>query len=864
MATIALHKHAGGLIQITAVPPTSVALSILGHRIEGHTLVVSVGGQVQNIPDQTLCGVSWTVQRGDDPRSLPGASIKLPVKGGRVDVELTLDLIEAGVVGAACVTLSLSPQFPPFEAVGVGGAVELELPCSVDMAGLADVKAVGQTVLLTPRRHEVWAGYTLQIRIEELDPPPKNKGKKADSVDPPDDDDQREGLGWEQIIEWGPAETEPKVWRVGCTEPEGDPLLCTPDPGERGMAEVRLTVRLIADQQVTVIERVRCDVARPVLTRLELVAHNEARNRLSRSDPWAMVRWLRDTPEPEDLRFALEGQIEGLAAGFPFPVEVTLWGRKALPGAPGVEVMEPLGAPIVRHTDAQGRIDITLLDLSTIQAPSQLTPLVGYRYFAVLRLPPGATGTDVHLPVAQGLDYDPGTFRPFLDEDFSQRLPARPNRKGHTAKELGTGVCSSDLGHVRPVRMPHFAWLGHEIHGTTLVLTARVHGELHYWCEAAPKISLVPEHSEPIALETAERADDPRVYEAKISMIDERIKGCLVEARVEVTNALATLDGLHPADTAPPISTAIHCSPSLGPITWSVGIHQGQRVGRIGCEAHYFPTFPGAQKGLRMQVLGYYEGMGVPMPLPVKLRYAIPDGNAKADGRVGTSGVLEALVDDPAHIDIIEAGRIRVEVWRHWDSGRVLDMPVPRGGHDIGAGDRPMPVGQIIFASKVSAEFKQNLRLVAQRLGVDPNHLMAVMAFETGEKFAATKYPNGAVGLIQFTTEGAEAISKTKDELARLSPEDQLLEVERYYRYWIDAKGPVTSLEDAYMVVFCPSAVGQSLDHVLYSEAEDEAHNKRYYARNKGLDVDGSGTITKAEAAAKVREKLQAGMADLG
>lgn len=688
MVTIALHKHAGGLIQVTAIPPTSVALSILGHRIEGHTLVVSVGGQVRNIPDGTSCRVSWAVQRGENTRSLPGTSRGLPVQEGRVDMEITLDLLQAGIVGEACVTLSLAPDFPPYETVQVGGSVALDLPCRVDIAGLTPAAAVGQAVLLTPQRHEAWAGSTLQICIEERDPSPANEGEGAGPGEP-DDDDPREGLGWDQIIEWGPGETEPKVWRVGCTEPEGDPVLCTPDPGERGPAEVQLTVKISDGPRAVVIERVRCDVARPVLTRLELVGHNEVRNRLSRDDPWAVVRLLSNSPAPRDMRFALEGQIEGLAAGFPFPVEVTLWGRKPLPGAPGVEVMEPLRAPIVGHTDARGKLDITLLDLSTMRAPSQLTPLLGYRYFAVLRLPPAATGADVHVPVAQGLDYDPHAFRPFREEDFSHGLPARPDRKGHTAKELGTGVCSSDLGDSRPVRMPHFAWLRHEIHGTTLVITARVHGERHYWCEAAPKISLAVENAAPIELETTERADDPHIYEAKISMTDPRIVGHMVVARVEVTDEEATLDGLHPADTAPAISTAIRCSPALGPITWSVEVHEGQRVGRLRCEAHYFPTFPGAEKSLRMRVLGYSEGAQAPAPLPVTLRYAIADGRAKVDGLVGTSGVLEALVDDPAHVDIIEAGRVRVEVWRHWDSGKVLDMPVPRGGNDIGTGARP-------------------------------------------------------------------------------------------------------------------------------------------------------------------------------
>ncbi len=851
---IPLAGNAGGLIRVVAVPPTSLSLSITGHRWDGHTLVVDASGPVRNLPDKTSLQVTWTVAlENQSPRPVSGGSVPLKVSGEEGSLELRLDVLEARLIGKGRVTISLAPDFPPYGSTDVGGSVSFDLPCDVDLEGLRLRMAVGHRVEFVPHRHALWNECTVQVRVREVDD---------------DDDDDRspddEGHGWDMIWEWGPGEKDARIWRVGCASDDPDAVWSLPDPGEQGDAELSVEVALCTDGTRAPIRERRCQVTRPRLTELRLEAHNEALSQLSWNDLDAAIRWLRNQPARKDLRFEVHAAIEGLTPGFSFAVEMTLWGRKPMPGRADLQVMEPVTLPVIGHTDAEGRVSITLVDLTALRERDQLARLLEYRFFVVLRLPLACTGTPAHMPVALGLDYDASTFAPFVDEDFAVGIPAEGKRHGKTPKDIGTGVCSSDLEGYRPLRIPHFGPLALFVRGDRLVASCRLHGELSYWEQAAPKITVTLESGQALPLETKARADEPRAMEASVVMTDARIKGQCIDARIEVTNDDATL-GERCIGAPAGVETAIECVPALGPIEWVTETRGDRTIGRLVCGSRYFPTHPGASKGLRMEVFGYYEGVEGAVPLGVKLRYAIPDGKSGADGRVGASGLLEAIVDDPEDVERIEAGRTRVEVWRHYDAGKVYGMAVPRAHGEFGRGARSLPHGQIIYASKVSPQFKSRVLLVAQQLGFDPNYLMAVMAFETGEKFLPSKYASsGAVGLIQFTTAGAETVGSTKQALAKLTAEEQLLEVQRYFEYWIKAKGAVTTLEDAYMVVFCPAGIGKSAESVLYSQAADARDGTRYYARNSGLDTDGTKTITKYEAAAKVREKYYAGLADLG
>lgn len=61
-------------------------------------------------------------------------------------------------------------------------------------------------------------------------------------------------------------------------------------------------------------------------------------------------------------------------------------------------------------------------------------------------------------------------------------------------------------------------------------------------------------------------------------------------------------------------------------------------------------------------------------------------------------------------------------------------------------------------------------------------------------------------------------------------------------------------IEDVYMVIFYPAAVGRPNDYVLYREGTRE------YRLNPLLDDNKDGTITKGEAGVVVRKFLKEGL----
>lgn len=164
----------------------------------------------------------------------------------------------------------------------------------------------------------------------------------------------------------------------------------------------------------------------------------------------------------------------------------------------------------------------------------------------------------------------------------------------------------------------------------------------------------------------------------------------------------------------------------------------------------------------------------------------------------------------------------------------------------------------IAWGNKVSAPFRNKVLEVCINIGADPNHLMACMAFESGETFSPSvknAAGSGAIGLIQFMPSTAQALGTTTDKLAAMSAVKQLDYVELYFK---PKSGKLKTLEDVYMAILWPAAIGSPLDYVLFAK-NDPDHPKRYI-QNAGLDFNSDGVITKAEAANKVRLKLEKGL----
>jgi hypothetical protein len=129
--------------------------------------------------------------------------------------------------------------------------------------------------------------------------------------------------------------------------------------------------------------------------------------------------------------------------------------------------------------------------------------------------------------------------------------------------------------------------------------------------------------------------------------------------------------------------------------------------------------------------------------------------------------------------------------------------------------------------------------------------MLACMAFETGRTFKPDQRNSiGATGLIQFLSKTATDLGTTTNELAALTRAQQCDWVEKYFK-----KGPLRnvsnpSLEDLYMAILWPAAVGKSNDYVIFTAGT------KAYSQNNGLDIDNKGYITKQDAATKVREQI--------
>lgn len=150
-------------------------------------------------------------------------------------------------------------------------------------------------------------------------------------------------------------------------------------------------------------------------------------------------------------------------------------------------------------------------------------------------------------------------------------------------------------------------------------------------------------------------------------------------------------------------------------------------------------------------------------------------------------------------------------------------------------------------AIRGDSQFLSRVEQVSSNLGINPAWLVAVMDFETGGTFdpaEENQAGSGATGLIQFMPDTAAGLGTSTSALAQMSRVEQMQWVEKYLSPY---SGQMRSVDDVYLAVFFPAAVGQADDWVLPGWAYDQ---------NSGFDVDGSGTITKREITAKIRERV--------
>ena len=134
-----------------------------------------------------------------------------------------------------------------------------------------------------------------------------------------------------------------------------------------------------------------------------------------------------------------------------------------------------------------------------------------------------------------------------------------------------------------------------------------------------------------------------------------------------------------------------------------------------------------------------------------------------------------------------------------------------------------IPMAKLVFESNLEKSvlrsdpqsFVKEVIAISQRLEINPNWLMAVMELETAGTFnPAITNKLGYTGLIQFGEAAAKDIGTTTLYLRVLSGLEQLKYVEKYLSRY---KGKMNSLEDTYLAVFFPAAIGKAQGWILHT-----------------------------------------------
>ena len=123
----------------------------------------------------------------------------------------------------------------------------------------------------------------------------------------------------------------------------------------------------------------------------------------------------------------------------------------------------------------------------------------------------------------------------------------------------------------------------------------------------------------------------------------------------------------------------------------------------------------------------------------------------------------------------------------------------------------------LVYENKVPTSYRDDfvikVREVSNRLGIDPNWLMAIMYTESARTFSPSIQNSiGATGLIQFMPSTARGLGTTTTELKNMSAVEQLDWVEKYLNVY---KNKLKSYVDTYFAIFFPLAIGKPDNFVL-------------------------------------------------
>ncbi|WP_435950798.1 LysM peptidoglycan-binding domain-containing protein [Psychrobacter sp. DM8] len=198
----------------------------------------------------------------------------------------------------------------------------------------------------------------------------------------------------------------------------------------------------------------------------------------------------------------------------------------------------------------------------------------------------------------------------------------------------------------------------------------------------------------------------------------------------------------------------------------------------------------------------------------------------------------------------------------------------------------------LIWGAKVDCDFRKKVIEISQDLWPDDylamaNNLMAVFAWESGEKFesgAPNKQNSRATGLIQFMPDTYEGLTGEKpiietvenywgngkrlERIKQLAEMDEINQLDLVKKYFEPKRDKKLEFIDFYLQVLFPVSSGKP-DHVVFADSHSKLDfpNERERIRNKrvekfsrnNMDKNNDGKVMKSEIAQSVEHFLTDG-----
>lgn len=166
-------------------------------------------------------------------------------------------------------------------------------------------------------------------------------------------------------------------------------------------------------------------------------------------------------------------------------------------------------------------------------------------------------------------------------------------------------------------------------------------------------------------------------------------------------------------------------------------------------------------------------------------------------------------------------------------------------------------VSRIIpWGATVKRDFVDGVIWIEDQIGLRADLLMACMKFESNLNPQAKNPASSATGLIQFMDATAKRLGTTTAKLYAMDALTQLSYVYKYFKDYADRghKLGTWTLEDCYMAILWPSAIGKPLDYKVFVGGTSA------FKVNAGLDLNKDGFVTKQEACARVVKLYSEGL----